>query len=341
VRAALFEGGRLRLAGVLLAGFLVLELIAYGIAGVMVSGAGSNDRQAVVAQLKTLSLEGVLDAPSAKPTKLDEPRGMGSQHAGLALLALSEVDSVRTKSGTRRAPEGSTLLAFRVGDWVCEIKPCEGWQTLHPRVTVDGRSESLPDGGSTYVVVLPPGTELVSLDIGADGFDQSLSLRDDTVGDGNIALLAEKGRTARTVLNQRFTIGERTSIPLQDAAGQVSDTFTREVTVEYYERRFFFDGVIPSGPDKTFLIVNTYYNYAGQTQNYVPLDEVTFVDKRGRTYTARDVDPDDAVALIGFEIPADVQSGSFRIGGSRTKTSTNGQSYTSTLGEHAVPLKLG
>lgn len=317
-----------------------MEIFAYGVAGILVGGGEAPDRQAVVAQLRPLGLAGVLSAPTAKPKKLDEPRGMGSEKAGVALLALSEVDSVRTSSGTRRAPEGSRLLAFRLGDGVCEVEPCESWQSLVPRVNLDGLYEDLPEGTDTFVVVLPPGTQDVRLELDADGFDQSLSLLDDSAGAGNIALLAKKQDTKRVVLNRKFRVVERTSVPLQAANGQVSDTFTRDVTVEFQQRRFFLDGLTPSSPKRMFLIVNAYYSYAGQTQKYVPVDEVTFVDKKGRRYPGRDLDPDESVALVGFEIPADVRAGVFKMGGSRTKVSTNGQSYTSTLGEVELPIAL-
>ncbi|WP_148046066.1 hypothetical protein [Nocardioides marmoriginsengisoli] len=336
----LFEGGRRRTIGVLCAGFLVMELFAYAVAGILVGGGNEADREAVVAQLRPLGLQGVLSAPGAQPKKLEEPRGMGSEKAGVAVLALSEVDAVKTSSGTRRAPEGSRLLAFRLGDWVCEVEPCEGWRSVAPRVDVDGSYEDLPAGTDTFVVVLPPGTQDVRLDMDADGFDQSLSLLDDSAGEGNIALLAQKDQTERVPLNRTFRVIERTSVPLQNASGQVSDTFTRDVTVEFQQRRFFLDGLAPSSPRRVFLIVNAYYSYAGQTQKYVPVDEVTFVDKKGRSYPGRDLDPDASVALVGFEIPADVRAGVFRMGGSRTKVSTNGQSYTSTLGDAEIPITL-
>jgi hypothetical protein len=267
---------------------------------------------------------------------------MGSSTAGVAVVALSEVDYVDTADGPRRAAEGSTLLAFRVANWACENtgKPCASWRTLHPKIVIDGSTQDLPHGGDTFVAVLPPGASDVELTIDSDGFRQSESLLENFPAESNILTLATRNSEKQLLLNQTFQLTEHTSIPLQDATGQVADVMLRNFTVAYVQRRFFFDGATPSTPRQVFLIVNVYYSYPGQTQQYVPLDEVHLVDQNGIRYQARDLDPDPSVALLGFQVPADLRTATVVIGGVTPKTSTTGQSYTSTLEVKKIPLSL-
>lgn len=320
---------------------MVLEVLAFLIAQVLVGGTPGPSRQAEVSRLAPAGIEGgVVEAPDAKPPKLKSPRGMGAQYAGLAVLAAGDVDAVTTESGRRRSPVGGRLLAFRLGDWVCEVEPCESWRTLSPRVRIDGADEELPGDGDTFVITLAPGPHTVDLRIDADGFVQSVSLLEDEVDRRNIQLLGARGQTGRNPVNKTYQVVEKTSVPLQSADGRLFDTFNRVFTVEYYQRRFFFNGQTPGGPARVFLIVNAYYTYAGKTQRYVGLNESTFVDERGTVYEARDLDPDEGVALIGYEIPADVRSGTFRVGGSIDRTASNGVQYTATLSEFTVELDL-
>lgn len=319
---------------------MLLEVIAFLIAQVLVGGTSARDPGAAVRQLLPAGIDGVVSAPAAKPEKLKTPRVMGAQYAGVALVAASDVDSVATADGQRRAPVGGRLLAFRLGDGVCEVEPCEGWRTLEPQVVIDGESQALPGRGDTFVVTLPPGPHTVDLTIEADDYSQSMSVLDAFVDPGNIQLLARAGQTEKQVLNKTFEAVERTSVPLQYPDGKTYDTFNRVFTVDYVQRRFFFNGTTPSATNKVFLVVNTYYSYVGQTKKYVVAGEVRFVDKRGTTYEARDLDPDEAVALIGFEIPADVTAGTIRVGGTTEKVAANGVGYTSTLTGFELDLDL-
>ncbi|MCW2755952.1 MAG: hypothetical protein JWQ32_3363 [Marmoricola sp.] len=340
--ADLLDREPLRIAGIVLVGFVLLELCAFGIAQILVGGTPSPDPTAIASRLEPINSYGVVLAPHAEPTRLGTPRGMGSAHAGVAVVALSEVDYVDTKDGPRRAAEGSTLLAFQVGNWACENAgtPCASWRTLHPEVVIDGSSEALPSGGSTFVAVLPPGTSDVELTIDADGFRQSESLLENFPAESNILILDALDREKQRVLNQTFQLSEHTSIPLQAADGQVSDVMLRNFTVAYVQRRFFFDGATPGNPRQVFLIVNVFYSYPGQTQQYVPLDEVELVDENGIHYHARDLDPDPSVALLGFQVPADLRKATVVIGGVTHKTSTTGLPYTSTLDVKRIPLSL-
>lgn len=295
-----------------------------------------------IAKLEPLAPSDLVAAPRARPKKLDDPRGLGSLHAGVALLAVETVDDVSTTEGRRRAPEGSRLIAFKIGDWTCEVQPCEAWRTLAPQVAVDGVPRALPGDGDTFVVVVPPGTDTVDLEVHADGYSQSVSLLDDTPGADNITLLAERGAERRVPMSRTFSVAEHTSIPLDDGAGGSTDTFERSVTVAYAQLDFFLDGTTPSKPSNAFLVVNAYYSVTGRVGSYVfTAGEATFVDENGRRYDARDLDPSPDKGLLGFEVPASVRSGTLVIGGTTDKVTTNGLPYQSTLAEQRVPIDLG
>jgi len=325
-------------AGVATGAVLVGAILGFLLAG-RTPGPSRSD---AVAKLTPLPAGALVAAPGASPHELDEPTGLGSLRAGVALLALDEVDQVRTADGRRRAPAGSRLVAFRLGDWTCEAQPCGPWRSLHPQVVVDGAGRDLPDAGDTFVLVVPPGSETVELVVDADGFRQSISLTDGDAGDDNIALLAQRDTERRVPIQQTFSVAEHTSVTLDDGAGGRADVFTREVGVEYAQPRFFLHGQVPSRPDRAFLVVNAYYSYAGRAGRYVfTLGEVTFVDTDGTRYAARDLDPDPDKGLLGFEVPATVRSGTLQIGGTTDKVSTTGVPYVSTIDPRQVPISLG
>lgn len=320
----------------------VILVVAYVIALLLVGNAKPGSPVAGI--LDRVGPGVVLVDPRADPAPLEKPLGMGSDKAGLALLSLSQVDRVYTEDDQpRRTPEGSNLIAFQVGDWACENKPCAGWETLDPQVVVNGVDQRLPEGGDTFVVVVPPGTETVDLTIDADGYTQSVSLVEEVLGEDNIVLLQARERDLKVELDRAFRLGERTSVQLQDANGRLTDTFIRDVRVESVERHFFLDGKTPSSPGKTFLVVTASYAYVGQTQRYVlPSTEVALVAKNGARYAATDLDPAADVAVIGFEVPAALRAVSIVIGGTTNElVSTNNVPYTSRLGVQRIPVKLG
>lgn len=303
-------------------------------------GGGSAGGPSSVVGLRPAVVGELIPAPKAEPTELDEPRGMGTRSAGLAILALSKVTSVETESETRRAPEGSRMIAFRVGDWACEIEPCESWSSLDPVVSIDGQESSLEEGASTYVVVVPPGTNDVRLQIDADGFPQYLSLLGDGTGQ-NITLLAREGLLEPITIQQRVRLAERTSTPLTGPDGLPTDLFYRTASVGAAQRHFFVGSNVPSSPDNAFLVVTVAYTYDGQTQSsaFDP-SELRFVLDGGRTVPARDLDPDPSIVTIGFEIPAGAKGGKLTFGGEFVKTSTTGVEYTSTLQTRRIAVDL-
>ncbi|MCX6397246.1 MAG: hypothetical protein NTV23_12215 [Propionibacteriales bacterium] len=324
------------------AAVLVATVLLGAVIGTAVAGGGSSSAggPSGVVGLRPAVIGELIPAPQAEPATLEKPRGMGSKSAGIALLALSKVDSVVTEQETRRAPEGSRMMAFRVGDWDCEITPCASWASLSPVISIDGQESSLEEGKSTYVVVVPPGTNDVSLQIDADGFPQSLSLLSDDTGQ-NITVLAEPSRLDPIPVSQRFRLGERTSTPLTGPDGMPTDAFFRTVSIGNVQRHFFLGPLTPGSPDNVFLVVAVAYTYDGQAgSSAFDPSELRFVLSGGRSVPARDLDPDPAVVTLGFEVPAGAKSGSLVFGGEFAKQSTTGVGYTSTLETRRVKVDL-
>lgn len=322
---------------------LVLTVLLGAVIGTALGkGTGGPSRTAQVQRLQAMAPGTVLLAPDENPDKLAKPRGLGSEHAGLAVVAVSDTDVVRTKNGERRAPTAGRLLTFRLGDWACGDAPCEPWSTLKPTIEIDGEPQDLPGGGSTFVVALPPGTLDVELKVVDSGFAQSLSLLDATRGSGNIAYYATRNRGKKVTLGAKYQLTERTSIALNDAQGQLRDQFVRNVTVDSVQSSFFSDGARPSGPGKAFLVVSTYYAYAGTTANYAfDPEEVVFQGKDGTRYPASKVDTGANDALLRFEIPASLKKGTLVIGGTTQKVSTTQVPYTSMMQLLRQPITVG
>jgi hypothetical protein len=114
---------------------VVTVLIGAVIGNRLATGAGAGAVAPVVAQPAVTGE--LIVAPKATPKDLSTPLAMGTEHSGIAVVALSEVDQVETTTGLRKAPAGSRMLAFRVGDWA---KPA----SLISRLTV-----SVPGGTTT------------------------------------------------------------------------------------------------------------------------------------------------------------------------------------------------
>lgn len=322
---------------------LVATVILGAIIGTALAGGGGGPGTAEASGLVGLRpavVGELIVAPKAEPTVLEKPRGMGSRKSGIALLALGRVSSVETESEIRRAPEGSRMIAFRVGDWVCEEEPCDGWSALDPQISIDGMQSSLEEGQSTYVVVVPPGTSDVTLEINADDFPQSLSLLGDGEGQ-NITLLADEDNLDPVKIEQRFQLAERTSTPLTGPDGLPTDTFFRTVSLGVAQRHFFLGEEVPNNPDEAFLVITMAYSYAGQTQaSAFDPAEVTFVLPGGRVVEPRDLDPDPNMVSLGFEIPAKSAGGTLTFGGVLNKTSTTGVAYTTTLESKKIKVDL-
>lgn len=325
-------------------GTVALLILCELIAQLLVGGGPAPNEQARIRRLDAMKVGTVARASETDPAKPESRAVIASYRAGLELVGLDEVDQVLTGDDRYRAPDGGTLIAFTLGDGPCEKKPCEGWRSLAPQVLLDGEATELPDKGDTFVVAVPPGFSRPSLVVEADGYEQSISLEDGTEGEDNIALLRtpEDERTMTT--DKRFRIAARTSIGLQGGAGPDSDLFYRDVAVTGASRKFFLgDDLTPSGPHRAFLLVSASYAYPDRPTTRYVFDpaEITFVGPQGARYPARDLDPAPDVALLAFDVPADLRKGTFVLGGTKDQISTTGVGYTMTLGTAEVPIVFG
>jgi hypothetical protein len=302
--------------------------------------AGSSSSSSAYSRLEALAPGTLEPLPKATPEKLDVPLAIGSEKAGVAVLALSEVDSVETPDGKRRAPDGGSLVVFTVGDWSCEDEPCEPWSALKPQIKADALVKDLPSKADTFVLAVPAGTSELRLTVDEAGYHQSVSLLDDEQGAKNITLLAHKDGTKRLDLDKTYRLDERTDIQFRAPDGGLVNQFTRDTVVEYAQRRFFYGELRPSKPGRAFLVVSTSYAYPGRAQRYAfAATEVTFVAPGGISYPATPGQGGGST-LLTFEIPGSVSSGSLVFGGSTSKTAANGVPYTSTVSELRVPLKF-
>jgi hypothetical protein len=271
---------------------------------------------------------------------------MATRSGGVRLAGLGDVDEVGTGDDARRAPAGGRLIGFRLDDAACAVPPCTPWSELDLRVAVDGDLRRLPEGGGPYVVAVPAGAEDVDLVLRGDGYAQTLSLLTGAAGARNIDVLARRDRVTR--IGSRFTVTERTSIPLAYVETSTA-TVPRAVEVERAELKFFVDGRRPSRVDRAFLAVRMRYTIpysvaggasAGTPRAFEP-EEVRFIGSDGRAYPATDLDPGPGTS-IGFEVPADLRRGVLRIGGTYGLTAGDGvTSFTVTVSDRSVPIRFG
>lgn len=304
-----------------------------------VSG-GSGSASSAYSRLDALS-PGTLQAlPKATPSPLDAPLAIGSKTAGVAVVAVSEPDSVDTKDGRRRAPDGGSLVVFKLADWGCENTPCKPWTSLKPKIQAGGTVKDLPGSGDTFVLAIAAGTSSLRLVVDDAGYHQSVSLLDEDPGSKNIALLAQKDATRKLAVNKGVRLTETTDIQFREANGGLVNQFVRDARVDYAQRHFFYGDQRPSSPGKAFLVVSASYAYPGKTQRYAfAPTEITFLDGDGESYQAT-ASQAAGTSLLVFEIPGSVSSGSLVFGGSTAKTASNGVPYTSTVTGAKISLKF-
>ena len=302
--------------------------------------AGSSQTRSAYSRLEALA-PGTLEAlPDETPGELDDPLVIGSEKAGVAVVAVSKVDSVDTPHGKRRAPDGGSLVVFKVGDWGCESEPCKPWRSLEPKLKADSVVKDLPASGDTFVIAVAAGTSQLSLVVDDSGYNQSVSLLEEGPGSSNITLLSQKNAGKKLTLGKAYRLTEQTDIQFKAANGALVNQFVRNGVVDYAQRRFFWDDQRPSRPSKAFLVVSASYTYPGNTQRYAfASSEVTFVAANGTSYPERGVQVAGS-SLLSFEIPGSVTSGTLVFGGTSQKTAANGVPYNSTLSEFKVPLKF-
>lgn len=314
------------------AGLLVLVWFVTGLVGRSNVFGGQDMFKAV--QAGTL-----VSAPGAKPPHLKKPLALTSRTAGLRLTALGEIERVHTKDGWRRPYEGSRLIAFRIATGACEDEPCKRWRTLKPSVVLDGESKPLPEKGSVFALLAPPGVEQAELTVEADGFTQTLSLLDGTDGPDAITVLERSVADRHAQVDKTFALVETTSIPLDGGGGPERNQFVRDVTVTAADLRFFVGEVTPKRARDAFLALTADYGYRGRQGRYLlwPGD-VTFLDDDGTRYPGVDLDPAENKTLVGFEVPGDLRRGEIEFGGTASRTSTTGTPYETTLQTYRLPV---
>jgi hypothetical protein len=284
----------------------------------------------------------VLAAPDVRVPALTTRAAMAGRTGGVRIARLGEVDSIGTGEDERTAPEGGSLVAFRLGAWSCDSSSCRDWKSLGLKVDIDGTRRALPDtaAADTFVVAVPGGTRSVDLVMRGDGRTQTISLLDGKPGRHNIAVLARDRRVDR--VGARFRMSERTSTPF-NYDGVERYSVPRDVTVSRAELTWFADGAHPSSPDRAFLKVRTHYtvplgSYVGSEFAFEPR-EMVFIAGDGTRFEARDLDDGDGVNAV-FEVPASLKGGRLVLGGRSYPAVSGSTTFTRTLSRRSVPLRF-
>lgn len=284
----------------------------------------------------------LLPAADAAPRRRSEPPAIAGQRAGLELVALGEVERVRTGKGWRLPYEGSRLIAFTIADGPCEDEPCKSWRTLRPSVVLDGRTKRLPSKGATFALLVPPGAEQADLRVQAGGYVQTLSLLDGEPGQDNITVLRRTASQRHASVHATFSLAETTSIGLADGSGPGRNEYVRDVVVSGADLRFFLEGRTPRHSRDAFLVLDASYSYGGKPNRYlVAPTDVAFLDEDGNRHPGIDLDPAEDKTLVGFEVPGSLERGTLVFGGTSSRVSTTGTPYRATLQTRRVPIRFG
>lgn len=281
--------------------------------------------------------EGALASGAELPAGAAAGSSMVSLTGGVRIARVGRVEEADFGEGTRSAPEGGSLLVFRLADAPCEGDRCTPWRRLGLRILVSSAAERLPAGGDTFVLAVPAGDD-PELAMRIDGFRQTLSLGDGEPGPANIAVLARRDRVTR--IGASFTVPETTSGVLPSGTAY-TDRAEREVRVTSADLEFFAGGTHPAGPGQAFLKVRADYGVAGAGVGRYAFEpgEISFVSDEGRRYDARDLDPGDATNAV-FVVPATLTGGTFVVGGTRTTTAVDGSAIRVVVGEHRLRIRL-
>ncbi|TCO53439.1 hypothetical protein [Actinocrispum wychmicini] len=255
-----------------------------------------------------------------QPVSGAEVRGPG---VTLKVVEFGTADQIDDSGSSYRAPDKSTLIAFRTSTTVDKDTQSGVLEQLAFGVSVDGTQRSLPDilsgrptsGSATasFIVAVPEQRRTVELQLKAAGLTQAIDLLEGKPkGDRPKALY----RPAEgTVLRQESLppANFQTAIwPNQPPAQQV-------VTVK--EADFsYFNGVthnVPSSPDKAWLtFVGTSATGGNGDICVTPLAAHKLVDDKGATISpsesASKMPGEGYIAeeafTVSFEVPADVKS---------------------------------
>jgi hypothetical protein len=294
------------------------------------------------AEIEALDPGVVVSAPGLEVSKFEGTAAMASRTGGVALVGTGSVGTVGEGGQERGAPEGGSLLAFRLDRYDgCAVRPCSSWKQLPLVVEVDGARTPLPKGGPTFVVALPSESSSADLVYRADGFRQSLSLSTGEPTGENIAVLA-RDREARSQRISEDDGSFRVVFSTEPSAGLGADDLTYDIRVSSAELYFF-------EPRRPLQDANLAYLHVVVHQSRVaspspqPLTSMwlSFADGGGKAYTSMDLDPSESGVDTVFRVPGDLRGGVLTIGGTHPVPTTNGTVIQLTIPERTVPLRFG
>ncbi|GAA3822225.1 hypothetical protein [Nocardioides panacisoli] len=281
-----------------------------------------------------------------RPMSLPAPSGtsaMAARTGGVAVVGAGPVDSVGEGDQTRVAPDGGSLLAFRLAPFEgCASGGCASWPSLGLRVEVGSRAIPLPKGGPCFVVALPEGENDAELVYRADGYRQSLSLATGRATGSNIEVLARDRRDRELTVAAKTGTFEGLVATADPPTGLSTSDLTFDVHVEGAELYFFEPRRPLKDPASAYLRV-TAERSTPAVPAPAPLSTqwMRFTDDNGKTYEPIDLDPAaDRIDAV-FEVPGDLEHGRFTVGGTASLTTTGGSQIRLTLPERTVPLKFG
>jgi hypothetical protein len=274
----------------------------------------------------------------------DAPRGavIGSSNGGITVTKLGTVKRYGTGDAARCAPRGSQLVAFRLaGAMGDDGAPAD--LSGDTRVSINGgAARKLPNADSEQylVIAVPNSARSVDLVLNDAGYKQTLSLLSGKPGAGNIKVLARTHRQSnvRRSGNVRFTFSQTVGFPDGSSGTSQSGTYT----VDGATLAFSLPSkhVKASSTSKALLYVEVRYTVPqspGHDFGFPP-ETMTFTPAGGASLKARNVATSSGTLYDVFEVPAELTSGTLRIGGSFTTKFVNAAStYTTTV---ATPITV-
>ena len=297
----------------------------------------------------------VMGSAAAGEVTAIPPVNMGGYQNAVSLVGLSPLTTLLGTDGERyAAPEGGSLVGFRLADGKCELsgRACKSWSEANLSVDIDGESQPLPRvyslATATYALAIPGGASSASLVMKSDGRSQWISLLTGDPSSGNIAVLARDKRTWEP--NKVFRTLERVNIDLiyyGDDESRTSNIRRGEVT-EYSLHYWATRRVTASAADRALLRVATTYGYP-QTAGpddvwWWRSDEVAFRDEQNRSYRPIRMPGKKGSVWFDsefyFDVPASVTSGTLLLGGSIDLEGTDGTPYTATTPINRIALRL-
>ncbi|ONI91031.1 hypothetical protein ALI144C_02130 [Actinosynnema sp. ALI-1.44] len=255
-----------------------------------------------------------------QPVTDAEVRGPG---VALKLLEFGTAEQVDDTTGqSYRAPEKSTLIAFRTSTTVDKNVENKNLSQLAFSVSVDGTQRTLSDfltsesssgpATASYIVAVPEERRTVGLQLKAPGLTQTIDLLEGKPGNDRPKALYRP--TEGTVLKQEA---------LQPASFNVTPTADRapsQQTVTVKEVNFsYFNGVnssVPSSPEKAWL---TFVGASVTTPRGIfcvtPISGHKLTDDTGATYTPNEASskmPSESFIAeesftVSFEVPATIK----------------------------------